>query len=444
MNQRDNKIPSNENIILDSIADGVFTVDLDFRITSMNSSAQRILGLKEDEAIGKLCYEVFHANICEHSCALRETMSTGRNIVNKTIYIVNSEGDVLPISISTALLKDAEGNIIGGVETFRDISEIEELRKTIESTYTFQDIVSKNKRMRDIFSLLPDIAESDSSVLIEGPSGTGKELVARAIHNLSGRNGHPLITINCAALPDNLLESELFGYKAGAFTDAKRDKPGKITLANGGSIFLDEVGELSPNVQVKLLRFLQDREYEPLGGVKSEKADVRIIAATNKNLHEAVKSGGFRDDLYYRLNVITITLPALQERTEDIPILIKHFIRRFNILKGKNIEGVSDEVMNVLMAHDYPGNIRELENIIEHAFVLCKESYIQLTHLPAHFRKREIPFEKTMTLEEFEKLYISITLEKNDWNRNKTADELGIDKSTLWRKIKKYDLKKHS
>ncbi len=443
MNQRDNKIPANKNIILDSIADGVFTVDLDFRITSMNSSAQRILGLKEDEAIGKLCYEVFHANICEHSCALRETMSTGRNIVNKTIYIVNSEGDVLPISISTALLKDADGNIIGGVETFRDISEIEELRKTIESTYTFQDIVSKNKRMREIFSLMPDIAESDSSVLIEGPSGTGKELVARAIHNLSGRDEHPLITINCAALPDNLLESELFGYKAGAFTDAKRDKPGKIALADGGSIFLDEIGELSPNVQVKLLRFLQNREYEPLGGVRSEKADVRIIAATNKKLHEEVKSGDFRDDLYYRLNVIAITLPALQERTEDIPLLIKHFIRRFNILKGKNIEGVSDEVMNVLMAHDYPGNIRELENIIEHAFVLCKESYIQLSHLPAHFRKREIPFEKTVTLEEFEKLYISITLEKNSWNRNKTADELGIDKSTLWRKIKKYDLKEH-
>jgi len=443
VNQRDNKIPANKNIILDSIADGVFTVDLDFRITSMNSSAQRILGLKEDEAIGKLCYEVFHANICEHSCALRETMSTGRNIVNKTIYIVNSEGDVLPISISTALLKDADGNIIGGVETFRDISEIEELRKTIESTYTFQDIVSKNKRMREIFSLMPDIAESDSSVLIEGPSGTGKELVARAIHNLSGRDEHPLITINCAALPDNLLESELFGYKAGAFTDAKRDKPGKIALADGGSIFLDEIGELSPNVQVKLLRFLQNREYEPLGGVRSEKADVRIIAATNKKLHEEVKSGDFRDDLYYRLNVIAITLPALQERTEDIPLLIKHFIRRFNILKGKNIEGVSDEVMNVLMAHDYPGNIRELENIIEHAFVLCKESYIQLSHLPAHFRKREIPFEKTVTLEEFEKLYISITLEKNSWNRNKTADELGIDKSTLWRKIKKYDLKEH-
>jgi len=366
-----------------------------------------------------------------------------RFFINKTIYIVNSEGDVLPISISTALLKDADGNIIGGVETFRDISEIEELRKTIESTYTFQDIVSKNKRMREIFSLMPDIAESDSSVLIEGPSGTGKELVARAIHNLSGRDEHPLITINCAALPDNLLESELFGYKAGAFTDAKRDKPGKIALADGGSIFLDEIGELSPNVQVKLLRFLQNREYEPLGGVRSEKADVRIIAATNKKLHEEVKSGDFRDDLYYRLNVIAITLPALQERTEDIPLLIKHFIRRFNILKGKNIEGVSDEVMNVLMAHDYPGNIRELENIIEHAFVLCKESYIQLSHLPAHFRKREIPFEKTVTLEEFEKLYISITLEKNSWNRNKTADELGIDKSTLWRKIKKYDLKEH-
>ncbi len=437
------KVNNNRNIILDSIADGVFTVDLDFKITSMNRSAEDILGMKEEEALGKLCFEIFHANICEHSCALRETIANKRNIINKTIYIVNSEGDRIPVSISTAVLRDENGEIIGGVETFRDISEIEELRKTIESGFTFESIVSKNNKMQDIFAILPDIAQSDSSVLIEGASGTGKELVARAIHNLSKRKDKPIVVINCAALPDNLLESELFGYKAGAFTDAKRDKAGKIAIANGGTIFLDEIGELSQNIQVKLLRFLQEREYEPLGGLKPVKADVRIISATNRELNDSVKQGEFRDDLFYRINIVNIKLPPLKERKEDIPVLIRHFIRRFNIVKGKNIEGVSDLVMNIMMEYNYPGNIRELENIIEHAFILCKESYIQIEHLPSHLRGEEIQFSKSMTLEECEKLFILKVLEKNGWNQTKSAKELGINQSTLWRKMKRYKLSRN-
>ncbi len=433
-------LTNEENIILDSIVDGVFTVDLEFRITWMNKTAEKILGTGRSEAIGKLCYEIFHANICEHSCVLKETMSTGRNIVNRTIFVVNAKGNRLPISISTAILKDKNGNITGGVETFRDMSEIEELKKSIESTYTFQDIVSKNKSMREVFNIIPDIAESDSSVLIEGPSGTGKELIARAIHNLSNRKDKPLIIINCGALPENLLESELFGYKAGAFTDAKKDKAGKIALADGGTIFFDEIGEIAPAIQVKLLRFLQEREYEPLGGIKKLKADVRIISATNKELYNEVQNGAFRDDLYYRLHVVNIKLPSLSERREDIPILIKHFINRYNKLQGKEIGGVSDNVMNILMQHNYPGNIRELENIIEHAFVLCKEKYIQVIHLPTHFRKDQDVARICMTLDEVEKLHILKTIEKNSWNKSKTAKDLGIDQSTLWRKIKRYEI----
>ncbi|HPV41102.1 MAG TPA: sigma 54-interacting transcriptional regulator [Spirochaetota bacterium] len=431
-----------KNIILNSIADGVFTVDMDFRITSMNSAAEKILGIAEKDAVGRLCYEVFHANICEHSCALKETLNTGNNIINKTIYIVNSSGEKVPISVSTALLKNTKGAVIGGVETFRDMTAIETLRKEIESSYTFEDIVSKNKIMRDLFGILPDIAASDSSVLIEGPSGTGKELIARAVHSLSKRKEKSLVVINCAAVPDNLLESELFGYKAGAFTDAKKDKPGKIALAEGGTLFLDEIGEISPAIQVKLLRFLQEREYEPLGGVATVRADVRIIAATNKNLAEEIRGGGFREDLYYRINVINIRLPALSERKEDIPFLIKHFIHKFNILKGKNIEGVSDEVMNVLMNHDYPGNIRELENIIEHAFVLCREPYIQKIHLPNHFKNSEVTIHDSMSLEEMERIYIIKALDKNSWNRKNTAKDLGIDTTTLWRKIKNHNIVK--
>ncbi|MGV7928599.1 MAG: sigma-54 interaction domain-containing protein [Spirochaetota bacterium] len=428
------------NIILDSIADGVFTVDMDFHITYINRAAERILGISGAEAIGKFCYEVFHANICEHSCALGETVDTGRTIVNKTIYIVNSSGDRVPVSISTALLKDERGEIIGGVETFRDISDVEELRRAIEERYTSADIVSKNKHLRDILELLPDIAESDSSVLIEGASGTGKELVARAIHNLSARKDRPIIAINCAALPENLLESELFGYRAGAFTDARKDKPGKIAAAEGGTLFLDEIGEIPAILQAKLLRFLQEKEYEPLGGVATVQADVRIVSATNKELLSEVQGGRFRSDLYYRLNVINISLPPLAERREDIPLLIKHFLRKYNALKDRNIEGVSDEVMNVLMEYDYPGNIRELENAIEHAFALCKESYIQRHHLPARFREGDRLIPAYSTLDELERHYIELALERNQLNRTRAARELGINPSTLWRKMKKYNI----
>jgi PAS domain S-box-containing protein len=318
-----------KNIILDSIADGVFTVGMDFRITSINRAAAEILGINEEDAIGKLCFEIFHASICEHSCALKETMSTGRNVINKTVYIVNANGEKVPITVSTALLKNEAGEIIGGVETFRDISTLEALRKEIESGYTLEDIISKSRHFKELFSIMPDIAISDSTVLIEGPSGTGKELVARGIHNLSSRKGKPLVAINCAAVPDNLLESELFGYKAGAFTDARKDKPGKIALAEKGTLFLDEIGEISPAIQAKLLRFIQERDYEPLGGTQPLKADVRIIAATNKNLLNEVKNGKFREDLYYRINVINIKLPTLSSRREDIPLLITHFIKKF-------------------------------------------------------------------------------------------------------------------
>jgi PAS domain S-box-containing protein len=432
--------PEEKNIILDSIADGVFTVDMEFRITSMNRAASEILGIGEMEALGKLCFEVFHANICEHSCALKETMATGRNVINRTIYIVNSRGERVPISVSTALLKDEKGAIIGGVETFRDMTAIETLRKEIEAAYTFEDMVSKNREMREIFGILPDIAASDSSVIIEGPSGTGKELIARAVHSLSSRKKKALVVVNCAAVPDNLLESELFGYKAGAFTDAKKDKPGKIALAEGGTLFLDEIGDVSPAIQAKLLRFLQEREYDPLGGIITVKADVRVIAATNRILMEEVKKGGFREDLYYRLSVITLKMPSLSSRREDVPLLAAHFIRKYNALKGKHIEGVSDDAMNILMNYDYPGNIRELENIIEHAFILCREPYIRREHLPRSLMRDDIPLDAAMTLADMERIYIMRALDKNGGNRTKAAADLDIDASTLWRKMKKYSL----
>ena len=431
------------SIILDSINDGVFTVDKDWKITFFNRAAEHITGVQRDEAIGKPCCEVFKANICETGCALQKTFATGKPIKNQRIYIISTDGIKKKINISTALLRQPDGQIIGGVETFRDLSQVEELKKELHAQYTFSDIISKNHKMRQLFSIMPEIANSNSTVLIEGESGTGKELFARAIHNLSPRKNKPFIAVNCAALPDTLLESELFGYKAGAFTDAKKDKPGRFAQANKGTLFLDEIGDISQALQVRLLRVLQEKVYEPLGGIEPQHADVRIIAATNRRLHTLVKKNEFRSDLYYRINVMRLHLVPLRERKEDIPLLIDYFIHHFNSITGKSIESVSPSVLSNLMHYDFPGNIRELENIIEHAFVLCSSDIISLQHLPGEFSETHkdatdhiAPHSGQEAFKVMEKQVIIDALKKNNWNRLATAKYLGIHKSTLFRKIK--------
>jgi PAS domain S-box-containing protein len=426
--------------ILDSIADGVFTVDENWRITSFNRAAEGITGVPRDEAIGRRCCDVFRASICEHECALREALRTGRPIVNKAIYILDADGRRIPISISAAVLKDAHGHAIGGVETFRDLSLVEELRKELEEKYTFADIVGRSPAMRRLFDLLPQVAESNSTVLIEGASGTGKELVARAIHDLSPRHDKRFVAINCGALPDTLLESELFGYKAGAFTDARRDKPGRLAIADGGTILLDEIGDVSPAMQSRLLRVLQERVFEPLGSVEPVSVDVRVIAATNKDLGRLVKKGVFREDLFYRVNVVRLKLPELRERPEDIPLLVERFISKFNRLQNKDVSDVSDATLAILMEHDYPGNVRELENIIEHAFVLCRGGLIEPHHLPTSIRGdtdiKPLRGKGGLTLKALEALHIADAVRRHAGNRTAAARELGIDPSTLFRKIK--------
>jgi len=433
------------DIILDSIADGVFTVDCNWRITSFNCAAEKITGVTKKEAIGSTCRDIFRSNICKGDCVLRQSIKNNQEITNKFCYIINANGEQIPISISAAPLKDEHGNIIGGIETFRDLSEVFELRNQLEKQYSFCDIISKNKAIQKIFEILPDIAESESTVLIQGESGTGKELFARAIHQLSYRKDKPLIIVNSGALPDTLLESELFGYKAGAFTDAKKDKAGRFALAEGGSIFLDEIGDVSPALQVRLLRVLQDRTYEPLGATHSVKANVRIIAATNKNLEQMVKDGLFREDLYYRLNVVSIFLPPLRERKEDIPLLIDHFINRFNRLRDKNISGVSDDVLTILMNYNFPGNVRELENIIEYAFILCRDKTIQISHLPENLKVKYLELKEKdsagLTLTAIRKRAIEQALIRNNWKKVAAARELNIDKGTLRRMIKKLNIK---
>jgi len=425
--------------ILDSITEGVFTVDRDWRVTSFNRAAEDITGVPRERAIGKPCKDILRANICEGQCALGNTMETGNPIVNRSITIVDDRGRRKPISITTALLKDARGNTIGGVETFRDLTKIEKLRKEIRRQYEVADIISRNHRMRGLFGVLPDIAESPSTVLIEGESGTGKELFAGAIHQLSGRRKKPFVAVNCGALPDTLLESELFGYKAGAFTDAKKDKPGRFAAAEGGTLFLDEIGDVSPAMQVRLLRFLQERIYEPLGSVTPVHADVRIVAATHQDLAALTKEKKFREDLYYRINIVRLEIPPLRERIEDVPLLVEHFIDRFNTLQGKEIMGVSDEALSCLMSHDYPGNVRELENLIERAFILCRSAQIEREHLPdpvCHQVSAVGLATQVGSFKQMESSFLMSALRRHDWNRTETAKALGIHKTTLFRKIK--------
>jgi PAS domain S-box-containing protein len=446
--RKKHKAPGEEfqiSTILESIADGVFTIDDQWRVTSFNRAAERITGTPRRRAIGQKCFDVFHANICQTACALKRTLETGKEIIDLPVNVLNGRGETLPISISTAVIRDKRGKVIGGAETFRDLSAIEALRKELSKQYTIGDIVSKNEVMQKILSSLPSIAESQATVLIQGPSGSGKELLARAIHSLSLRKSGPYVVVSCAALPDTLLESELFGYVKGAFTDAKKDKPGRFALAEKGTLFLDEIGDISPALQVKLLRFLQEREYEPLGAVRTVKADVRVIAATNKNLAKRVEEGGFREDLYYRLNVVKIELPPLGRRREDILLLVEHFLGRFSLKMNKRITSVSPEVMDLFLHYPFPGNIRELENALEHAFVLCQSPQIKLEHLPEELveKAKERKYSDTAPstfLEAAEKQALQRALENVGGNRKMAAKNLGISYVTLWRKMRKMNL----
>jgi PAS domain S-box-containing protein len=432
-------------LIFDSISHGIFTVDSEGKVTSFNRAAEELTGYRRDEALGNPCSEIFKSDRCERSCPLKTSIDTGEVVHDQEATIITKSGHSLPISISTAALRENGNSIVGGVEMFRDLRLVTELRKQVEKSYVFEDIVSKSHQMKRLFETLPLVAESQSTVLIEGESGTGKELIARAIHNLGPRRDGPFIAINCSAVPDTLIESELFGYKKGAFTDAKEDKPGRFAMAEGGTLLLDEIGELSKQIQVKLLRVLQEKQYEPLGSTETVNADVRVIASTNRNLAHDVTSRKFRQDLYYRLNVVRMELPPLRTRKEDIPLLVQHFIDRFNTLQGRRISGCSERVLSALMRYPFPGNIRELENAIEHAFVICIDTTIQMDDLPQHIvgyfstAEHEMPADKPL-LEDAEMQAIVSCLKENDFNKTRTARELGISRNTLWRKMKKYGI----
>lgn len=426
--------------ILESISDGVFTVDMDWRVTFFNRAAEYITGVPRSEALGRPCCEVFRSSLCGDDCPLKDTLQSGRPRIGSCGYIVTAQGERLPISLSTAVLHDESGRIVGGAETFRDLSEIDALKRELEERYHVGDLASHSPAMHKLFALLPAVAASPSTVLITGETGTGKELFARTIHSMSAHADGPFVAMNCAALPETLLESELFGVKAGAYTGATRDRLGRFAQARGGTLFLDEIGEISPALQVRLLRVLQERVFEPLGASASESTDARIVAATNRNLQDLIRSGEFREDLYYRINVIRLELPSLRQRRDDLPLLADQFIRRFNRLQNRNVSGISAEALALMTAYHWPGNIRELQNCIERAFVLCGDGRIDLAHLPDDLLSHTLhPANSAPQIAHdlLDRQVIEAALKRNSFNRLAAARELGIHKTTLFRRMKR-------
>ena len=433
--------PERFEAVLRSISEGVFAINTMGRITCFNRAAEEITGFSKKEAIGQPCHTIFRSNICEEACSLRYTMETGQPIQDLVVSILTKHGEEVPVAISTSLFRNRDGDLLGGVETFRDLRQVEALRKEVQESYTYGDIVTRSPKMRAVLELLPTIAGSESTVLVTGESGTGKELIANSIHSLSLRANGPLVAVNSAGIPDTLLEAELFGYEPGAFTGAVKSKPGRFALAKGGTLFLDEIGDMSLQLQSKLLRVLQEGTYESLGGIKTLRSDVRVVAATNRNLPEMISEGAFREDLFYRLNVFELKLPPLRERPEDIPILVDRFIQRLEVVRGKGIAGISPNALRSLLNYDFPGNVRELRNIIEHAYVLSPGTLIRQRFLPDAFREGEkgsSPPDESFA--DLERRFIQEVLRRHGNNRTAAAKALGIHKSTLYRKIQKLGL----
>lgn len=431
-------------LIFNSISEGVFTVNKGRIITSFNRAAEQITGFKASEAIGKHCFDVFRTEICHKRCPMKDTLKDHDLIEDAHLTIITHDGCEVPISVTTEVLRNNNGNIVGAVEFFRDISELELCKKYCDQRKVLSDIVSVNHEMQKIIQFLPNIAESECNVLIQGPSGSGKEIIAQAIHSLSPRKYGPYIKINCAALPATLLESEMFGYSKGAFTDAKRDKPGQFCLANRGTLLLDEIVEMDVSLQVKLLRVLNNGEFQPLGSTKTLRTDARIITSTNADLKTAIEEGRFREDLYFRINVVDIQVPPLKDRPDDIPLLVEHFMKLFKEKMHRPIKRISPAAIALLRKYPFPGNVRELENAIEHAFVMCNNEEILPEHLPLNIINETEHNKKQVQNEISEKNLLQEALRRNEGNKTRTAYELGMHRATLYRKIKMHGINIYS
>jgi len=422
--------------ILDSIGEGLLTVDKNFKINFFNRAAEQITGFKREEVLNQFCKYVFKCELCESKCPIGLILESGNPLYDFRSNIEIKDGSRKPIRLNAAILKNESDQPIGGVISFRDLSEIESIRKDISSSGNFFGIIGRGKAMQDIFNLIEEISDSDATVLIQGESGTGKELVANAIQATSKRKSKPFVKVNCAVFPENLLASELFGHVKGAFTDAVRDRLGRFELANEGTIFLDEIAEMPLQTQVQLLRVLQEGTFERVGESIPRKSDVRVIAATNIKIAEALKNGKLREDLYFRLNVIPIVIPPLRERVEDIPHLVNSFIKEFSKVYNKKVEDIDNEALDALTKYYWPGNVRELENIIEFLVVRTKDQTIRYDSLPANLKSSENIIQPLTEYTRENPSELIQLLEKHKWNKTKVAEELGIGRTTLWRILK--------
>ncbi len=448
------------SLLLESIGDGVFTLDTHGQITSWNPAMERITGYKRENVMGKSC-QMLGFNQCFGKQCPTDITQCGISRYGKVepteCNLKHKDGYYVPVIKNARVIRDENGGAIGIVETVTDLTELNRARikmeaatRQLEATYQFGNIIGKSHPMQMLFAAIKSAAASEATVLIQGESGTGKELVAGAIHFESERKHNPLITVNCSALSESLLESELFGHVKGAYTGALKDRIGRFEEADGGTIFLDEIGDISPLIQVKLLRVIQEREIERVGESRKHKIDIRIIAATNKNLYDAVKSGHFREDLFYRLKVFPIYLPTLRERKEDIPLLVNHFIEKFKRETGKPIQSLSPAGMRIFMDYDWPGNVRELENAIEHAFVLCENDQIDLFDLPVEIRQFDYQRFRMKSAEPLRPLVTNrikpnrerllAMLRESDWNKAEVARRSGLSRAAIWKYMKKWDI----
>ena len=433
--------------LFEHLAEGVFTINNRWRITAFNRRAQEITGYQSEEVLGRNCWDIFRSDLCKSNCPLKLTMETGVLRMDQDVRIVDKGGRARSILVNTSVIKNKHGLVMGAVESFRPIAQLEGAEESpVSLAERSGQIVGQSPGLIHVLNMLPDVAASDATVLIEGESGTGKELIAKAIHAQSPRAGGPFVAVNCSALAETLLESELFGHVKAAFTGALNNKVGRFELAKGGTLFLDEVGEIKPEIQIKLLRVLEERVFERVGGTRPIRMDSRIIAATNKSLSQEVHQGRFREDLYYRLRTVPISIPPLRDRVGDISLLIDFFVHQLNRRYGKSVRGVDPKVLRLFQQYSWPGNVRELEHALEHAFVFVKGPIITASHIP-ELNPIQAPREAGPSVGdeassewEDEKVTLYRVLEKVQGRRDAAAHLLGISRSTLWRKMKLHGL----
>jgi PAS domain S-box-containing protein len=430
---------ANMEAIFHSVADGILTFDNDRRVVNANVAAVAMLGVDETRVAGRPAGEVLPGRLGDVDALLAETLATGESVHGRENLLVGAAGREIRVLITTSRLYDRNGEVGGAVVVLRDVTHVRELEVRLEERTRLHSIIGKSHAMQEMFRLIEEVAPTDSTVLIEGESGTGKELVADAIHRSSRRAQGPFVKVNCSALSEGLLESELFGHVKGAFTGALQDRVGRFERADDGTLLLDEVGDLPERIQVKLLRVLQEREIERVGDSRVRRVNVRILAATHRSLRRLVDEGAFRQDLYYRLHVIPIRVTPLRERREDIPDLAAAFLHELGTAAGKKLERISPDALRVLMDHRWPGNVRELRNAVEHAVVKCRGSVLLVEDLPRELIEESAGVSRLARTpsRDREGERIREALEATGWNRGEAARRLGIDRSTLWRKMKK-------